>query len=239
MNYVLDGIIIIVFLVFIIDGYKRGLMNAVIRIVCSLVSVAGSVIISSFGAVFIYNTFVKSHVVDSITAALPAVVIGDGASKNAAAVYDALPGFAENCLALLGISKKTFVDEYVSTPLAVPDMIENMIRPPLETLVMVICSVIFFMILSTIAYAATKAMSEAIDITNLRLTDRLFGAGLGLVQAALMMILMILLVNAMLVILPAANAAQLDDAVNNSIIYKPLHQLNIPVRIMSLFGVSG
>ena len=95
MNYVLDGIIIIVFLVFIIDGYKRGLMNAVIRIVCSLVSVAGSVIISSFGAVFIYNTFVKSHVVDSITAALPAVVIGDGASKNAAAVYDALPGFAE------------------------------------------------------------------------------------------------------------------------------------------------
>lgn len=239
MNIILDAIVCIIAVVFVYEGYKRGLMNVLIRIGCSVVSLAGSVLISSFGAVFIYNNFIKGHIVSTISASLPEALAINGAAKNADLAYNSLPGFATNSLALLGIDEKAFTDAYISTNLAIPDLIESMIRPALETFVMVACSVLFFMILSAIAYAVTKTTTEAIDITNLKLTDKIFGALLGLVQAAMMMILLILLINAMLVILPADNAAQLNSAISQTIIYKNLHYLNIPVRIMSLFGVSG
>lgn len=239
MSLIIDLLIIVVTAVFVIDGYKRGLVNAVVRLLSSLISSVMSVFISCFLAAWVYNSFFKEIAVREIQKVLPEAISGNGAAKNASEIYEAMPDFVDNALSVLGIGKSRFVSAVSETTLSIPNVIEEMIRPALITLVMVALSVLMFMILSAIAVAVTKGLTAAVDLANLKTSDKILGALLGLLQVIVMLLIMNLLIYAMLLILPENYASSLSDSIDTTIVYKHIHNLEIPEKAMSLFGIRG
>ena len=238
VGVILDAAVVIILIVFIVDGYKRGLVNAVVRMLCSLLSAIGSIVISSFGAVFVYNMFVKERVVDSIGKAIPAA-LENTALKNPAEVYSSLPDYIKNCMSLMGISQNELVRALGDTTLTAASAVESLIRPILVTAVMVACSLLLFIAIDAVALLLTKSLTTAVSLSDLSTTNKICGALLGIIQAAVMVLIMSLLIYAALVALPAENASRLSEGIDNTFVFKYVHQLNIPAKVMTFFGVSG
>lgn len=233
MNFVLDITVIIIIVVFVISGYKRGIINSVVHFVGAAVASVLSSIIGSFISVGFYNNYIKDKIIGLINDNMPKITMSTTPDEISATLMKDLPDFAKNALDMVGISQTKLTQEIKNTSLKVPEMVETLIRPIAMKLLTIVLTLAVFTIIVAIISIATQSLTSALDVVGLSTLNKILGAVLGVLAAAVIIMIVSLVMYILIVFLPADSSQCLTDGINSSYIYKGIYNINVPEAIIS------
>ncbi|MBR2337975.1 MAG: CvpA family protein [Clostridia bacterium] len=188
MAYILDGAIILILIVSVALGYRRGFIRSVVQLVGLI---AAFVLAFSFSATLagvVFDKFASQPLQESIAEALQENATSS-ASEQVETVLDALPEFLVNTLhadeaakaALDGLSQK--MNE--SAPALAETVVVDILRPLAVALLRFVLFLLLFLVLMIAVKLITKLIKPITKLPLIRQTDGLLGAAVGLLKGVL------------------------------------------------------
>lgn len=236
MNILLDLLVVIIIVFLVVGGYKRGLIQSVVRLFGALAASIASSVLASFLSIPVYTSFIKQGIINAVSSSLPPQTEN---GEYASELIKGLPEYAKNGLDMMGISPERLAKEIKETNLSVPDLIESLIRPTAIKLVTVVLTFVLFIILLSIILIMAKSVVSVVDTAGLSVLNKISGALLGLVLASVLIMLMTLIMYFLIVMLPADMSTDLRQAIDGTYLYRIIDSVNIPQKIMAAFSIDG
>lgn len=214
MAYILDGVIILILIVTVALGYHRGFLRSVVQLVGLVAAFVLAFSLSSVLAEWAYDVAVDKSLRAGIHSALEENN-GMDLSEQIEKVKESLPGFvvsvieqnedASKALETLGERAETSISTIADV------LVTDIIRP----LVVAVFRFVSFLLLVALLLLAVKLIAKLIKpITKLPLisqADGLLGALIGLVKAALFILIAVTVMQLLASSGKVITAAQLEE----------------------------
>ncbi|MDD6489366.1 MAG: CvpA family protein [Clostridia bacterium] len=239
MNIVLDLTVVLIVAIMIFSGYRRGLLNSVIDFAGVIVSAVASSFLASMAAISVYEKFIMNKVIESVQNIFLAFPSHMTADQQAEKLFSALPDYAVNALSFSGIDVNTLSEKISTENIAVPQLVESLIRPTAVRLVSTIITVVLFIILTALIAFLAKFLTKAVNAIGLSVVNRIGGAIFGLVKAIVLIMVLTLVLYFIMMFLSPDTVNEINDAIEKSYLYNGIYKLNLLNKILALFGVSG
>lgn len=196
MTYVLDIVVLVIFVAAVFLGFKRGLLKSVIGVVGFLAALMVAFMLSETLTPWAYDTFVKTPTETAIQTA-----VGDTASNASASLEQNLQKAEEELPALVkGMMEKSKVSltdlsqkmeggvENTATAIA-ETVTEQVVKPVMLLLIRCILFFALFVLARIAVTLLEKILGGIIKHTPLKSTDKLLGLLLGAVKGLLWVLL--------------------------------------------------
>lgn len=236
MGYILDVAVILLFVLAIFIGYKRGFVKSIVRVVGCLLAlvIAGS--LSSVVAGGIYDAFLADTVTDQIAGQIPAA---DTASikEGLSAVMDKLPQSVVNALGNYNLdSPDAIVDSLEGTLTGDVHQIaatlsEKVVRPIAVLLLSMVCFFVLFILLVIVVLILAHVIGKVFKLPGLKQINGVLGAVLGVVEGVLWVLVAVTIVHFVALSSPA-DALISQASLDNSLLVKHLDAINPVVGFM-------
>ena len=229
LSVALDITTVVIIILITATSIKRGLITSIIEFVGGILSAVGSAFLGWFFAIAGYNISFKSAIMNSVDS----VIYKDGGfiSEN---IFNALPKMVQNSLGFDGINSSNFLNSStVNNSNTITEAIEQQISPYVISYMTKISMVVFFTIFMVIIITLSSKFSKYFANNDLKIFNNIFSALFGLVKAIFIMTL-IILVDAIVLSLDADSYNAFNNAVNSSILFKLIYNVNIPSFIISI-----
>lgn len=191
MAYILDIAVILILLLAIFIGYKRGFVKAAIKLVgCILaVIVAGAASIPLAAGIF--DTFAAAKLEETIASKMTAT---DTASVTAGieAVLDQLPGPVTNALEAYGMGSPEQIIQEIKNSLngsaesIAHSVVKIAIRPVAVALLRTLCFFILFIVLMILVALVANLISRVFTLPILRQMNGGLGAVVGIAEGVVL-----------------------------------------------------
>lgn len=162
------------------------------------------------------------------------VIYKDGGfiSEN---IFNALPKMVQNSLGFDGINSSNFLNSStVNNSNTITEAIEQQVSPYVISYMTKISMVVFFTIFMVIIITLSSKFSKYFANNDLKIFNNIFSALFGLVKAIFIIMTLIILVDAIVLSLDADSYNAFNNAVNSSILFKLIYNVNIPSFIISI-----
>lgn len=184
MKYLLDAVVILIFLLCVFIGHKRGFIKTVAGIVAFVAALAVSALLSGPVAEFVYDKAVEPSIIETVDAQMEQVE--GSAIEKLNNAYESLPDVVKNLLAQTGIEN---VDDLsIRLPIGGDSMGHSfaaVIEPALLPLVKAICSLVLFFITYIVASILLKVLDLVAKLPLLKQLNKTLGLVGGIVSGAL------------------------------------------------------
>lgn len=184
MAYILDGVVILIFLLAVIIGNRRGFIKTMSGVLAFVAALVVSYLLSGLVAELVYTTMLEP----SLIASLQEQMAGVGTEmQNITKAFESLPPLVKN---LLGQSGVLSVDDLAqamkigadgSLVQAVADVVRSVVLPVLET----VCSLVLFIL----AYIAARLLLRVLDVVAklplLKQVNKSLGTVAGIISGVL------------------------------------------------------
>lgn len=184
MKYLLDAVVILIFLLCVWIGHKRGFIKTVTGIVAFLAALAVSALLSGPVADFVYDKAVEPTLVETVNAQLEQAE--GSAIERLDSAYQSLPDVVKNLLAQAGIED---VDDLaIELPMGGDSMghsFASVIEPLLLPLLKAVCSLILFLIAYIVAAIVLRVLNLVAKLPLLKQVNKTLGVVGGIVSGAL------------------------------------------------------
>ena len=185
MKYLLDAAVILIFLLCVFIGHKRGFIKTVSGIVAFAAALAVSTLLSGPVAGFVYDKVVEPSIIETVDVQMEQA---EGtAMESLDSAYQALPDVVKNLLAQTGI--ESVDDLSVHLPMGGGDTMGHsfaaVIEPALLPLVKAICSLVLFFIAYIVASILLKVLDLVAKLPLLKQLNKTLGLVGGIVSGAL------------------------------------------------------
>lgn len=230
LSVALDITTVVIIILITATSIKRGLITSIIEFVGGILSAVGSAFLGWFFAIAGYNMSFKSVIMNSVDS----VIYKDGGfiSEN---IFDALPKMVQNSLGFDGINSSNFLNSStVNNSNTITEAIEQQISPYVISYMTKISMVVFFTIFMVIIITLSSKFSKYFANNDLKIFNNIFSALFGLVKAIFIIMTLIILVDAIVLSLDADSYNAFNNAVNSSILFKLIYNVNIPSFIISI-----
>lgn len=244
MAYILDGVVILIFLLAIWLGYRRGFIKSTIRLVGCVVAVALAWGLSAPISSGIYDKMISDSIESKIASQIEKT--GTQSVDNAlTGVLDELPSAVTNALKLFDLGTpeqiKSKLDGSIDeSAQQLSRTIENkVVRPAAISMLRILCFFILFIIFMVLAGIASAAIGRVFRLPVLRQTDGALGAIFGALQGVLIVFV------AVSVISLIATSSKSGDKITRSVIRETvivhrLEQINPAANALhSMFGAKS
>lgn len=207
MTYLLDAVVIIIFLLCVFIGHKRGFIKTVTGIVAFLAALAVSALLSGPAAEFIYEKAVEPSIVETVNTQLEQ---SEGtAIESLDSAYQSLPAVVKNLLAQTGIEN---VDDLsIRLPMGgngtMGHSFASVIEPTLLPLLKSLCSLLLFLLIYIVVSIVLRALNIVAKLPLLKQVNKTLGLVGGIISGALWALLAVTVIQ----VLAATGAA--DGAV--------------------------
>ena len=210
LSVALDITTVVIIILITATSIKRGLITSIIEFVGGILSAVGSAFLGWFFAIAGYNISFKSAIMNSVDS----VIYKDGGfiSEN---IFNALPKMVQNSN-------------------TITEAIEQQISPYVISYMTKISMVVFFTIFMVIIITLSSKFSKYFANNDLKIFNNIFSALFGLVKAIFIIMTLIILVDAIVLSLDADSYNAFNNAVNSSILFKLIYNVNIPSFIISI-----
>ena len=232
LSVALDITTVVIIILITATSIKRGLITSIIEFVGGILSAVGSAFLGWFFAIAGYNISFKSAIMNSVDS----VIYKDGGfiSEN---IFNALPKMVQNSLGFDGINSSNFLNSStVNNSNTITEAIEQQISPYVISYMTKISMVVFFTIFMVIIITLSSKFSKYFANNDLKIFNNIFSALFGLVKAIFIIMTLIILVDAIVLSLDADSYNAFNNAVNSSILFKLIYNVNIPSFIISITG---
>ncbi len=222
MAYILDGVVILIFLMAVAIGHRRGFIKTVAGMVAFLAALAVAMLLGQPVAEFAYDKTMEPTVI----AAVEEQVTGDGATIGGMnRVLDSLPGFVQNLMGNVGISTGEDVLEKLTgeTGDTLAQQISvNVVRPVVVPLLRVLCMLVLFLL----AYIGARVLFKVMNVVAKLPLLKQLNKSLGLISGVVSGVLWVLLAVTVIQVLAATNTFITQQALNDSLLTNWLVGLN-------------
>ena len=230
LSVALDITTVVIIILITATSIKRGLITSIIEFVGGILSAVGSAFLGWFFPIAGYNISFKSAIMNSVDS----VIYKDGGfiSEN---IFNALPKMVQNSLGFDGINSSNFLNSStVNNSNTITEAIEQQISPYVISYMTKISMVVFFTIFMVIIITLSSKFSKYFANNDLKIFNNIFSALFGLVKAIFIIMTLIILVDAIVLSLDADSYNAFNNAVNSSILFKLIYNVNIPSFIISI-----
>ena len=230
LSVALDITTVVIIILITATSIKRGLITSIIEFVGGILSAVGSAFLGWFFAIAGYNISFKSAIMNSVDS----VIYKDGGfiSEN---IFNVLPKMVQNSLGFDGINSSNFLNSStVNNSNTITEAIEQQVSPYVISYMTKISRVVFFTIFMVIIITLSSKFSKYFANNDLKIFNNIFSALFGLVKAIFIIMTLIILVDAIVLSLDADSYNAFNNAVNSSILFKLIYNVNIPSFIISI-----
>lgn len=230
LSVALDITTVVVIILITATSIKRGLITSIIEFVGGILSAVVSAFLGWFFAIAGYNMSFKSVIMNSVDS----VIYKDGGfiSEN---IFNALPKMVQNSLGFDGINSSNFLNSStVNNSNTITEAIEQQVSPYVISYMTKISMVVFFTIFMVIIITLSSKFSKYFANNDLKIFNNIFSALFGLVKSIFIIMTLIILVDAIVLSLDADSYNAFNNAVNSSILFKLIYNVNIPSFIISI-----
>ncbi len=233
MAYILDIIIVALFVVLVTLAYKKGFLSTVIDTFAVVISAIVSFKVYESVAEKAYELFVRNLVETRFTRVLDEISSGLSIGDKVTAMIDGLPQGAVKLAEVFGVSKGSVVASMASAGDLSDDKLIQLAVDKIGHTIMInvtefITFVILFVLITLVLRFVANIMKKANDIPLLGKFNALLGGVIGVVKAAAIVLVVCV---AFYFIAGMSGAQPVIDAVNSSIIYGFIME-NIPIFTM-------
>lgn len=214
MNFlavIIDLILVLIFASFIINGRRRGFVNAILTLIATVISIFTAYEFSSPVAQWADETFIKNAAVNSI-----ADIISANIGNGTQAVVDAIPSYIAEAAKAGGISLSEIIAELGSSVDAV-QVAEQIYGAAHNAVVMPVLTVIAFLVvyaaISFVLSFAVRAISKVFRLPILKGLNKFFGGLLGAFKGAVAIVVLCTVLAAIKIILPEEFALAVNESV--------------------------
>ena len=191
MAYILDGAAILIFLLAIFLGFRRGFMKSVIHLAGCVVAVVAAALLSTPLAGGAYDLFLANTVEETISSK---IVETDEQSVREAlsGSLEQLPGPVANALESAGLGSPEQITEKLQSSLggsadALSETISTaVVRPVAVSLLRMLLFAVLFIVVMILAAIAAAAIDRVCRLPVLRQVNGVLGGVMGALQGALL-----------------------------------------------------
>ncbi len=191
MAYILDGAAILIFLLAIFLGFRRGFIKSVIHLAGCVVAIVAAALLSTPLAGGAYDLFLADTVEETISSK---IVETDEQSVQEAltGILEQLPGPVANALESAGLGTPEQLTEKLQSSLggsadALSSTISTMIvRPVAVSLLRMLFFTVLFIVVMILAAIAATAIDRVCHLPVLRQVNGALGGVMGALQGALL-----------------------------------------------------
>lgn len=230
LSVALDITTVVIIILITATSIKRGLITSIIEFVGGILSAVGSAFLGWFFAIAGYNISFKSAIMNSVDS----VIYKDGGfiSEN---IFNVLPKMVQNSLGFDGINSSNFLNSStVNNSNTITEAIEQQVSPYVISYMTKISMVVFFTIFMVIIITLSSKFSKYFANNDLKIFNNIFSALFGLVKSIFIIMTLIILVDAIVLSLDADSYNAFNNAVNSSVLFKLIYNVNIPSFIISI-----
>lgn len=184
MAYIIDGVVILIFLLSIIIGARRGFIKTLSGVVAFVAALAVALLLKDAVAGFVYNTMVEPPILSNLEEQLGA----DGTTvQNMEKAYDTLPDLVKNLLAQVGVQDVNDLTQTMkvgaegSLVQSVADVVRSVVLPVLQA--------VFSLVLFILAHIAAGLLLRVLDVVAklplLKQVNKSLGAVAGVFSGVL------------------------------------------------------
>lgn len=185
MSWILDGIIVLLLVIAVVLGYKRGFITTAVQLAGYVFAFLIAMSLSTTVAEFTYDHFIGEKITESVSVAFSDNT-GSTVSEKVEGMLETLPAFLQTALseneevqnALTNIENKT-----ENTITAVTEtVVEQILRPVVVALLRFVIFLILFLILLLVVKLLSKLVKPLAKLPLIRQIDGLLGIVLGAVN---------------------------------------------------------
>jgi len=186
LPYLADAIIVVIFLLFIILGVKRGFVRSVLDLVGTLAAMLVSMWFSGIAAQWVFSTFLQESLTRQIAEALQAAPAADAAD----AVLSVVPEILRGGLEAFGITSDAINQAVAGTSGQAAAAVVAVLSPMVVSVLRGLFALVLFVFLLVIFRILSGVVCRIFRLPVLRQLDKGLGILLGVAQAALITVLL-------------------------------------------------
>ncbi len=186
LPYLADAIIVVIFLLFIILGVKRGFVRSVLDLVGTLAAMLVSMWFSGIAAQWVFSTFLQESLTRQIAEALQAAPAADAAD----AVLSVVPEILRGGLEAFGITSDAINQAVAGTSGQAAAAVVAVLSPMVVSVLRGLFALVLFIFLLVIFRILSGVVCRIFRLPVLRQLDKGLGILLGVAQAALITVLL-------------------------------------------------
>ncbi len=191
MSFVLDGALIVLALLFVFLGYRRGFIKSVIRLLGFVAALVAAVLISVPLSQWIYDGFFHTQVETYITEKAGEVAASSAGTlaEQVDGVIATLPQSAQDLLTMYGVQTDGFEGAAQSVDTLIPTVMQRIVTP----LCTAVLQLVVFLILFIVLFIAVRLVGALLDkvftsLPIIKQANGLLGAVLGFAEGILMLL---------------------------------------------------
>lgn len=233
MTFLLDLIIILLFIVFVIIGIKRGAIKTLLTLVSVWLSVFLSSVLGSNIAQWVYDAFFKNGIIEGVNNTLTQTGAADSVEKT----LESIPDVVFNALSAFGITKDSLLSQTEgavdSAQISVSNAVEGVISPILTSIISFFLIIILFILLIVLFKFILKLVNGLFELPILNMFNKAAGGVLGAIEGVALIYLFAVLIK---IVLPFTGEDFFitQQMIDESIIFKTIYDINIFSNITEL-----
>ena len=214
MAYILDIAVILIFLLAIFIGYRRGFIKAAIKLVGCVLAVVIAGLLSTAMAGGIFDAFMSEKIETTIVDQIQAAGTGD-AADSLREVADQLPDFVTNALEAYGLGTPDKIIASLEGSLngsavsVAETVVAKVVRPVAVALLRTVCFFILFILLMIVVGIVASLVNKVFKFPLLKQVNGVLGAVVGAVEGIVLIFVAVTVVQLM------ANSSDADAFISS------------------------
>lgn len=226
MNYIVDIILAVIFVLTIIISAKKGFFATLFELAAYVVSMIAAKVFSASLAPTVFDQIFRQSAEHSLANAL-----GDAGTANYSdqieSFLDKIPGWANGIMDVIGVNKENVSAQLSQIDLsgknAVETIMNKIVTPVGIAVIQTILFVIIAFVLMIVLRFVVKLLNKFIKkLPAVKQINSGLGAVLGAVKGVLLVIVLALIIG---LVSNAVGSSEFADSVDNSLIIKSIHGL--------------
>lgn len=230
--YILDGVVILIFLMAVVSGYRRGFVVSVIYLVGCAAAALVAITLSKPLAASVYDMFLSNKVEQTVSSQISSSNTKDVASltNSVAQALKDLPGPVSNFISTSGYTPEKIASglsgSVNSSSADLTDKIVNtVVRPVSISLLQALCYVILFSVIMVLVGIVASTVNHVFRLPLLRRINGLLGAVLGAAQGVLYVFLAVTVIS-MIAASSSSDGKITQDVMNHTVIVHAVQNVN-------------
>ena len=229
MSVFFDLIIVVAALIFLWLGFKKGFFKSITDLIVMILSVLVPYLFTPILSEYYYNNFVHNDLINKINGILNQNIGLVNSARNILGLIGNVPDFLKD----ESLAKKVTVNDILKALNSSGDrslIIADLLKPSILKMITIIMFAVLALVVFIILKLLFKFALKLPRIPIFGLIDSILGLFMGALKFAIFMVVFFAIFRAALIIIPQnVMINDINDAINNSQIFKSVYKINVDV----------
>lgn len=218
----LDIILLLVFLIFVVVGVRRGFIRSAAGLLSGIIAIALSAAFGGMASQWLFDTFFRDSLIERITESMEA----SGGADVAMNVFASLPDFVVRVLEDAGVTAASVGAGVSAQSAQVAQEIAGALEPVFVSFLKVLCVIALFFLFLVVLNMLMRVIATAFELPVLSQINGLLGGVFGVLEGILAVWILVAALQIFIPMLSADMRFQVESAMRDSAVLSFFTNLN-------------